>query len=84
MEPTLTSPGPDAAHAFSLGLKAGAIVGLVTIGALYWFGIIELLFAGYALLCLFPVYLIFVAAGLSVWLGYDKDATALRPVYRQQ
>ena len=77
------TPGPAAAHAFQLGLRAGAIFGIAVIAALYWFGIIELLLAGYALLLLFPVYLIFVAAALSVWLGYDKDATALRPVYKQ-
>ncbi|MDS0280698.1 hypothetical protein [Haloarcula onubensis] len=83
MEIPLTSPGPDAAHAFRLGLRAGAVVGIAGIMALYYFGVIELLFAGYALLVLFPVYLVFVAVVLSVWLGYDKDATALRPVYRR-
>lgn len=77
MEILPTSPGPAAAHAFRLGLRAGAIVGFSAIVALYYFGVIELLFAGYALLVLFPVYLVFVAAVLSVWLGYDKDATAL-------
>jgi len=83
MEIPLTSPGPAAAHAFKLGLRAGAIIGLATIVALYYFGVIELVLAGYALLLLFPVYLVFVAAVLSVWLGYDKDATALRPVYKK-
>lgn len=83
MEIPLTSPGPNAAQAFRLGLRAGAILGLAGIATLYWFGVIELLLAGYALLVLFPVYLVFVAAGLSVWLGYDKDATALRPVYKR-
>jgi len=78
------TPGPDAAHAFQLGLRAAAIFGVALIGTLYWFGIIEPLLAGYALLLLFPVYLVFVAAALSVWLGYSKDATALRPVYKQK
>ena len=84
MNSSSVSPGPVAAQAFSLGLKTGATVGLVVIGSLYWFGYIDLLMTGYALVLLFPVYLVFVAAGLSVWLGYDKDATALRPVYRKQ
>jgi len=83
MEIPLISPGPAAAQAYRLGLRAGAIVGLGAIAALYYFGVIELILAGYALLLLFPVYLVFVAAGLSVWLGYDKDATALRPVYKK-
>lgn len=84
MNSSRISPGPVAAQAFSLGLKAGAILGLVVIGGLYWFGHINLLLAGYALVLLFPVYLVLVASGLSVWLGYSKDATALRPVYRNQ
>jgi hypothetical protein len=77
------TPGANAAHAYRLGLRAAAIVGLALIGTLYWFGVIELLLAGYALLLLFPVYLVFAAAVLSVWLGYSKDATALRPVYKR-
>lgn len=77
------TPGANAARAFKLGLYAAAIFGVSTIAALYWFAIIELLLAGYALLLLFPVYLVFVATALSVWLGYDKDATALRPVYKR-
>jgi len=30
------------------------------------------------------VYLVFAATALSVWLGYNKDATSLRPVYRKK
>ena len=77
------TPGANAAHAFRLGLYAAAIFGVTLIAMLYWFAIIELLLAGYALLLLFPVYLVFVAAALSVWLGYNKDVTALRPVYKR-
>jgi hypothetical protein len=75
-------PGPDAARAFRLGVIAGAIIGLVALGGLYWTGTIAPVVAGYALVVLFPVYLVFVAVVLSRWLGYDKDATSLRPVYR--
>jgi hypothetical protein len=39
---------------------------------------------GYGLVALYPVYLVVVAVVLSRWLGYDKDATALRPVYRSE
>jgi hypothetical protein len=78
------SPGPDAARAFRTGLWAAGVLGLVAIGGAYWFGAIGPLFAGYALICLFPVYLVLAATALSVWLGYDKDATALRPVYRRR
>jgi hypothetical protein len=60
----------------------GAVVGLAVVGLLYWLGSLGPVMAGYTLLVLFPVYLVFVAVLLSRWLGYDKDATALRPVTR--
>jgi hypothetical protein len=75
-------PGPAAAQAFRLGMWVGAVVGLAAVGLLYWVGALDLVFAGYTLLVLFPVYLVLVAAVLSRWLGYDKDAAALRPVTR--
>jgi hypothetical protein len=75
-------PGPDAARAFRLGMITGAIVGLLALGGLYWAKMITPVVAGYALVALFPIYLVFVAVVLSRWLGYDKDATSLRPVYR--
>jgi hypothetical protein len=78
------APGPDAARAFRLGTAAGALVGLVGAGLLYWTGTLTGLAFGYVLVLLFPVYLLLVAVVLSVWLGYDKDATALRPVYRTE
>jgi hypothetical protein len=76
------SPGPAAEYAFRLGMVTGGFLGLLGVGILYWTGSITPIQAGYALLALFPVYLVVVAAVLSRWLGYDKDATALRPVYR--
>jgi hypothetical protein len=76
------SPGAAAAAAFRLGIIAAAIAGLAVIGLLYWAGVFSLLLVAYALVLLFPVYLVLVSATLSVWLGYNKDATALRPVTR--
>lgn len=76
------SPGPAAAQAFRLGIFAGAVLGLVAVGALYWAGMITLVLLGYTMFLLFPVYLVMVAVILSRWLGYDKDVTALRPVHR--
>lgn len=75
------SPGPAAAYAFRLGMYAGAILGLAAIGILFVVGALTPVILGYALVLLFPVYLIVVATVLSVWLGYDQDATSLRPVY---
>jgi Na+/proline symporter len=82
MEDERPPPGPEAARAYRLGMITGAIVGLLTVGALYWAGVLTPLALGYVVVALFPVYLIVVAVILSVWLGYDKDATSLRPVYK--
>jgi hypothetical protein len=63
-------------------MYVGGVVGLAAVGVLYWAGSIGLAMLGYALLVLFPVYLVLVAVVLSRWLGYDRDVTSLRPVYR--
>ncbi|GCF15309.1 hypothetical protein Harman_32440 [Haloarcula mannanilytica] len=78
------SPGPDAAQAYRLGIITSAVAGLTGIVTLYWLGVLAPIFAGYALVLLFPVYMVFAATALSVWLGYNKDATSLRPVYREK
>ena len=82
MKSVRISPGPAAAHAFRLGIVVSAVIGLAGMGLLYWFGAITLAVAGFMLVVLFPVYLVLAATVLSRWLGYDKDHTALRPVYR--
>jgi hypothetical protein len=73
-------PGAAADAAFRLGIVVAAVAWLGALALLYWTGAVTPLAAGVVLLCLSPVYLVVVAAVLSVWLGYDKDATALRPV----
>ncbi|WP_280535856.1 hypothetical protein [Halopenitus sp. POP-27] len=84
MERVKTTPGPDAAHAFRLGLIAAALLGVVAMAGLYAAGEASLLLVGFLLVACFPVYLVFVASALSVWLGYDKDVTDLRPVHRER
>ena len=76
------TPGPAARSAFRLGVLAAAVVGLAALGAGYLGGVLTTTTALYVLFALFPVYLVLVASVLSVWLGYGKDATDLRPVYR--
>ncbi len=65
-------------------MVAAAALALGALGALYWAGMLSPIAAGFALLAVFPVYLVFAASVLSVWLGYDKDETDLRPVYRER
>jgi hypothetical protein len=77
-------PGPDARSAFRLGLTTAALAALVGMGFLYWVGELSVAPLVFTLLVGFPIYLVFVASLLSVWLGYDKDATDLRPVYRER
>ena len=78
------TPGPGAQSAFRLGLWAAAIAGLASVGLLYWAAVLTPVLLGFSLLLLFPVYLVLVASVLSVWLGFGKDATDLRPVYREK
>ncbi|MEF8791992.1 MAG: hypothetical protein V5A61_17815 [Haloarculaceae archaeon] len=78
------APGPGARSAFRLGMQAAAVVGLAGIGLLYWVAVLTPVLLGFALVLVFPVYLVFAASVLSVWLGYGKDASDLRPVYREQ
>jgi len=78
------APGPSAGAAFRLGVAAAAVAGLGVVGFCYWFGLLDPVALGYLLVLVFPLYLVFAASALSVWLGYDKDATDLRPVSRER
>lgn len=73
-------PGPDADRAFRLGIATASVLWVVFLGSLYWYGLTSLAITAYGLVVLFPVYLLVVAVALSVWLGFSKDAAALRPV----
>lgn len=77
-------PGPVADHAYRLGLITATIAAVVPLAVLAWRGVLTPLEVGLAVLAGFPVYLLVVASALSVWLGYDKDATDLRPVYHDR
>lgn len=84
METSEVTPGPDAHRAFRLGLAVAAALALFAVGVLFWAGIASLEIVAFALLIGFPIYLIYVASILSVWLGFDKDPSDLRPVYRER
>ncbi|ERG91198.1 MAG: hypothetical protein J07HQW1_01230 [Haloquadratum walsbyi J07HQW1] len=80
----MVAPGPDAEQAFRLGIIAGAIVGIAAIAVIYMLGNTSVWFIGYVVVILFPVYLVVVAAILSVWLGYDVDPGQLEPVSKSR
>ena len=78
------SPGPDAHRTFRLGMVVSVVVALVCLGVLYRTRVVSPAIVGFALVVLFPVYLLVVASVLSVWLGFDKDASNLRRVCRER
>lgn len=81
MTQAVTSPGPIADRTFEKGFQIATLGGLAGLGILYWKGPLSI-FSGIHVtitLSLFPVYLVFVAVLLGVWLGYDADETDLRP-----
>jgi len=77
-------PGPLADEAFERGFRWAALLGVAGAGLLFFSGTLSPLDGFHLLLVvtLFPVYLVFVSVVLGVWLGYDTDATDLRPVDR--
>ncbi|GAB6863052.1 hypothetical protein ACFR97_15340 [Haloplanus litoreus] len=81
---TTPVPGPDARIAFRLGVLAASVAGLTILAWLLRSGALSVTTGVYVAVALFPVYLLVVASVLSVWLGYDKDPTDLRPVYRSR
>lgn len=76
------SPGPIADRAFDRGFKVAVVGGLACVGLLYWTGVLSLSSAVHATvtLALFPVYVVFAAALLGTWLGYNADETNLERV----
>lgn len=78
------TPGPDAHGAFRLGILSAVVIGLAALAFAYWFEVLAPVQIGYTLFVVFPVYLVFVASALSVWLGFGTDASDLRPVYREK
>jgi hypothetical protein len=78
------SPGPDANRAFRIGMVIAVVAGLCFLGVLYWPRWISGKVLAFALVVLFPVYLLVAASILSVWLGFDKDPTDLERVYRDR
>ena len=80
MAPPRKSPGPAADRAFRTGILVAAIGALAVVGLLHWNGTLTPLLVGFALVVLFPVYLLVAASVLSKWLGYDRDASDLQRI----
>jgi len=75
-----SSPGPIADRTYRFGFRLAVGAGLAAVGLLFGLGYLSLSDTIIVLLLIFPVYLIFTATALSVWLGYDTDQTDLTRV----
>lgn len=84
MAPQRKSPGPAADRAFTTGILVAAVAAFAALGFLYWAGMLAPFLVVFALVVLFPVYLLVVASVLSKWLGYDRDVSDLRRVRRDE
>lgn len=75
-------PGPIADHVFDNGLRVGALLGVLGSAILFWFGPLSLTNGMHVslTLLLYPIYLLFVAVILGLWLGYETDGRNLERV----
>ncbi|PSQ33867.1 hypothetical protein BRD08_11160 [Halobacteriales archaeon SW_10_66_29] len=76
------SPGPIAEQTFETYFRIAAVSGAVALVVCYWIGLLSPSdpFHVTTTLTLFPVYLLFVAILLGVWLGYATDERNLTPI----
>jgi hypothetical protein len=79
-----SAPGQAAQQAFRAGVSAAAVGAIGSVGLLAWAGRITPLAALFAVVVLFPPYLLVVASALSAWLGLGKDVTDLHRVRKSQ
>jgi hypothetical protein len=75
-------PGQAAQHAFRTGVRVAVLGALAALGGLVWFDVVTPPAGMFALVFLFPPYLLVVASILSRWLGLGKDVSDLRQVTR--
>ena len=69
------SPGPAAAEAFTFGIAAATTISLVGLWVLFRTGLLTVFDVILAAVLGLPVLLVVVSCLLSVWLGYDRDAS---------
>lgn len=74
------TPGPIADRTFDAGFKAAAVGGVAGLTCSYLVDVLSLYGALFALVFLYPTYLVFVAILLATWLGYDTDRSNLEVV----
>lgn len=71
-------PGPIADQTFRMGSFVAAVVGLVAVGFLYWAELLSFHQSAFALLAVYPIYLVFAAGAVGRWVGYGADMRNLK------
>lgn len=86
MDGTGVGPGPISERTFVHGFRIAALLGLGGVLAAFWLGPLSGDDAVHVVVTgvLYPVYLVFAASALGVWLGYDTDERNLEPVTRSE
>jgi hypothetical protein len=69
-------PGPLSANAFNLGSLAAVLLACAVFGVCLWYDVMSLLELSLLSFVVIPPYLLLVACGLGVWLGFSTDARA--------
>jgi hypothetical protein len=69
-------PGPLSTHAFNIGSLAAALLACAVFGICLWTGVVTVVELALLSVVLLPPYLLLVACGLGVWLGFSSEARA--------
>ncbi len=71
-------PGPLSVRAFNFGSIAAVLLACSVFGACLWYEVMSPLELSILSFVLLPPYLLLVACGLGVWLGFATDARTSR------
>ena len=69
-------PGPLSTQAFNFGSLVAALVACAAFAGCLWFGLLDPIETVVLMTVVLPPYLLLVACGLGVWLGFSRDARA--------
>jgi hypothetical protein len=69
-------PGPLSTQAFNLGSLVAALLACAAFAACLVYGVFDPIETVVLMTVVLPPYLLLVACGLGVWLGFSRDARA--------
>jgi hypothetical protein len=77
-------PGPLSMQAFNLGSLVALLLACAVCLVALWYGLVDPAEALVLSVVVLPPYLLLVACGLGVWLGFGSDATAPAGIARRR